>query len=181
MSKENKTHDLKALEKAHEPALRVAHAYLRDAGLLSEWRLILGELGRYSEEQEKYQEAKRSEEAAGEIYWYLAYSMSATLYSDFRKKKIKLRDFYDKQRQKVNRTLQEYRKALDLSPWQPWIIYGYSSELAWWRKIKVSYRQVAIETLIKTFLLRLMIKEWAREEGYLKPIIDDPDVKKYLR
>lgn len=186
LSEKGKADDVAALSAEYAPAIEVvtqiANSELRDSGLLSIWGFIVGELKKYEEEQKRYNEAIEIDEQNGDIFWYLAYSMSAQLNDDYDEKKdtIQLKQFYENNRENIENIIKKYERAQELRPMNPWIVYDLACELSWWSQVESSWRRKSIAFLNMAIGLNSKIKERAEEEPYLKPIITDPDVKKYL-
>ena len=182
---QNKKGDIKYLEKmgygkALEIVQRIANSDLRNGTLLSEWGLILGELERYEEEEEKYREAIRLEESDPDFHWYLGLCLSYKIARDMEADGLILEAFYKEQKNRVDEVLREYKLALDLSPMNPWIAYVYACELSQWSQADIYLRERAVELLVRALGQKNDIRDWAKEEDYLKPIIEDPRIKKCL-
>ena len=188
---EGKEDDLDALKTMYAPALRtardIANSVLRDAGVLALLGFVLGEQRNYQEEQKRYEEALKLDEQDGDIHWYLGYSISCELeaiQNSPEEEGIEINDFYSGFKEKIDKTLKEFDRALELRPMNAWIIYDYACELSWWSQAKhdkrKDFRKKAIDLLIRAFGLNLDTKKQAEGEDYLKPIIDDPKVKKHL-
>lgn len=192
---EGKTEDRNAIKKEYATALhvtrRIANSNLRDAGVLALLGFILGEQKDYEEEQQMYEEGIELDEQDGLLHWYLAYSISYELYGAQNElyniqalKKTEITDFYEnkKNKKKIERVLNEYKRALELMPANPWIIYDWACEESWWSQVdKKRFRKTAIEKFIQACILKPKIKINAKEEPYLGPIVDDPKVKRYLK
>lgn len=185
LCREGKEEDREALEEEYAPALevarRTANSDLRDAGTLAILGFIEGEQRRFEEELKRYKEALKLPGQHGNIPWYKALAMSYKLYSDVPKKKAKIKDFFAEREAEIIETLESYDRALELKPFNPWIAYDYACELSWWSQANKNFRKPAINMLIKAFGLNSETKGEARDEDYLKPITDDPDVEKYLK
>lgn len=182
---QNKKEDIKYLEKmgygkALEIAQRIANSDLRDGTLLSEWGLILGELERYEEEEEKYREAIRIEKSDPDFHWYLGLCLSYKIARDMETEKSSVEMFYKQQRKRIDEVLREYKTALDLSPMDPWIAYVYACELSQWSQANKDMKDRAVDLLVRAVGQRNEIRDWAMEEDYLKPIKSDSRVKKCL-
>ncbi len=180
-----KEKDIYNLEKmgygrALEIAQRITNSALRDGTLLSEWGFILGELNRYEEEEEKYREAIRLEESDPDFHWYLGLCLSYKIARDMEADKTSLKEFYEKNKRRVDEVLQEYKVALDLSPMNPWIPYIYACELAMWSTVDKVMKEPAVDLLVRALSQNIDIRDWVVEEDYLKPIIDDPRIQKCL-
>lgn len=183
----NKDNDPKYLEKmgygrALEVAQRITNSDLRDGTLLSEWGQILGDLGRFDEEEEKYREAMRLEESDPDFHWYLGLCLSYQISEDVKKEKTSLKEYYeqDKKNNWIQEVLKEYKLARDLAPMNPWIAYSYACELSWWSQVEKDMKERAIDMLVCALTQKTYIGEWAVEEEYLKPIINDSRIEKCL-
>ncbi len=188
LKKEKKEEDRDELKKEYAIALnitrRIANSNLRDAGVLALLGFILGEQKDYKEEQQMYEEGIELDEQDGLLHWYLAYSISCEL-DDAQKeqKETKINDFFKNNKKKIEKTFNEFKRAFELMPANPWIIYDYACEESWWSQVdKERFRTKAIEKLIRACCdLKPKERAKAKEEPYLKPIIDDPKVKPYLK
>ena len=187
LEKKGKAEDRNAIKKEYATALnvtrRIANSNLRDAGVLALLGFILGEQKDYEEEQHMYENGITSNEQDEFLHWYLGYSISCEL-DDAQKdhKEIKISDFYDENKKKIEETLNEFKRALELMPANPWIKYDYACEESWWSQVdKERFRKTAIERLIPILIDKAEIRKKAKDEPYLKPIIDDPKVKRYLK
>jgi len=180
---QKKEEDIKCLEEmgygqALEIAQRITNSDLRDGTLLSECGLILGELERYEEEEEKYREAIRLEESDPDFHWYLGLCLSYKIARDVETEKSSVKMFYKQQGKRVDEVLMEYKIALDLNPMNPWIAYVYACELSQWSQANKDLKDSAVDLLVRAVGQRKDIRDWAVEEDYLKPIKVDPRVKK---
>ncbi len=178
--------EIKDYDLALEVARRIANSELRDAGTLAIWGMIEGEKEEYEQECKRYDEASRLDPQNGNILWYLALSLSYSLNRQLLpeeeepKDKKEIEDFYEVNAKLIGKVLATFEEASGLTPYNPWIVYDYACELSWWSQAEESLRKKAIEMLILAFQLNLDIKESAQREDYLKPIIDDPKIKKHL-
>lgn len=185
LTRKGKEDDREAKKKAYGPALKVArqlaNSDLRDAGTLGLLGFILGELGKYEEEQAAYGDGLKQDEQDDLLHWYLGYSISCEL-DEFRAKR-RARDFYaeGEVKKKVCQILGAYDRAEDLRPYNVWNVYDYACELAWWSKAEKDFRKRAIEKLIGAFCLNSETMRWAKTDRYLKPIMDDAKVVKHLK
>ncbi len=184
-SKVKKEEDIEYLETiGYGRALELAHHIAithRDGTTLSNVGLILGDLGRYKEEEEYYRDAIRLEESDADFHWYLGDCLSYIIASEMESNKQSLDEFYKKNNTKVNEILESYRKAGYLNPINPWIRYSYACELSNWSQANLELKEEAISQLIHALSAdNDTIKAWALEEEYLKHIIDDPRIKKCL-
>lgn len=168
-------------DRALEIAQRITNSDLRDGTLLSDWGLILGELERFEEEEEKYREAICLEKSDPDFHWYLGLCLSYRINRDMEQGKFPLEVFYKQQGERVEEALEEYTTALDLSPMNPWIAYIYACELSHWSPANKDLREPAINMLIRALSQKKEIREWAEKEEYLEPIIADSRVKQCLR
>ncbi|MBU1628219.1 adenylate/guanylate cyclase domain-containing protein [bacterium] len=187
LDKKGKAEDYDAVKEEYATALKVtrqiANSNLRDAGVLALLGFILGEQKDYLEEQQMYKEGIKLDEQDGLLHWYLAYSISCKLDDDQKKqKKTDINDFFKNNKEKIEKTLNEYKRALELMPANPWITYDYACEESWWSQVdKKRFRKTAIERLIPILIDKAEIREKAKEEPYLEPMIDDPKLKPYLK
>lgn len=187
--KKGKEMDIKATKEAYkqplEIARRVANSNLRDAGTLALVGYILGEYKEYKEEQQMYKEGIKLDEQDALLHWYLAYSISCEIDDDKEAQKDKkLDDFFrDKaNKERIEKTLEEFKRAYELMPMNAWIVFDYACEQSWWSQVdKARFRKEAINMLIRAFGLNSEVIKKAKGEPYLKPIIDDPRVKPYLK
>lgn len=184
LCKQNKEDDLNAREEEYvqplEIAQRIANSDLKDETVLATWGFILGELERYGEEEEKYREGIKHDEQDGDIHWYLALCISYQLNKALTER-TRLEEFYREKKERIEEVLKEFQRAIDLEPMNPWIAYDYACELSRWSQVEKSFKKMAIKMLIDAFKLYPELKEWAKEEEYIEPIIKDPEVKKYLK
>lgn len=186
LDKEKKVGDVAALRKAYWPALgatrQITNSNLRDAGLLALLGFVLGEQKNYSEEQQMYVEGLEMDEQDALLHWYLGYSISCEIDDKQQKQKnVKIAVFYNETQEKIEKILKAFERALELMPMNAWIVYDFACELSWWSQVhERRFRSQAIGELIRAFALNPETKKRAKEEKYLKPIIDDPKVKKYL-
>jgi class 3 adenylate cyclase len=188
LSKEGKEDDSDAIKEAystaHNIARHIANTEQRDAGLLGILGLITGEQGNYKEEQKRYEEALGLDEQDGDIHWYLALSMSDELFETLEEEQAKgidIKDFYEKKETRINDIFEEFERAAELRDTNPWIVYDWACELSWWSQVDESMRKKAIDKLIYAFVLNSDTKDKAKKESYLKPIIEDGRVKKFLQ
>ena len=181
---QNKQDDINARKREYTPVLeiaqRIANSDLKDATLLATWGFILGELERYEEEEKRYKEAISHDEQDGEIHWYLALCISYQL-DEARKEVTNLEDFYHQHEKRIRKVLEEFMRASELKPMNPWIVYDYACELSWWSQVEKKFKKTAVEMLINAFKLNAELKEWAKDDEYLAPIIGDSSVKQYLK
>lgn len=169
---------------AYNTAQHIANNELRDAGLLGIWGFIAGEQKNFVDEQKRYQEALRLDDQDGDIHWYLAYSLSSELHEQYDKVKEdkSIIEFYndEKCKERVKEISHEFERAFELRPMNPWIVYDHASELSWWSQADKGMSKKAIDLLIKAFSLNAKTKKSAKNEEYLKPIIEDDRVKRLL-
>jgi len=184
LRKVGKSEDRPALRKAYASALevvqRIANSELRDAGLLGIWGFILGEQINFKEEQKRYKEGLELDEQDGYLHWYLALSASYELYHDLRNKN-NVAQFYEQNHTKIKAALAEFERALELKPTITGIMYDHACELSWWSQGNKDFLKTAKKMLIDAVVRNPELKAEAKEEEYLKPIINDPDVAKYLK
>lgn len=185
--KEKKKEDIDYLfEVGYGQALELAqHIAIthRDGTTLSNVGLILGDLGRYIEEKEYYVEAIRLEEYDADFHWYLGDCLSYIISSEMKSTKQSLNEFYikDKVKNKLKDIFDKYKRASYLDPMNPWIKYSYACELSYWSQVDDDLKEGAINLLTHALSVdNDTIKEWASDEEYLKPIIDDPSIQKCL-
>ncbi len=182
---QKKRGDIKCLEekgygKALDIAQRISNSGLRDGTLLSNWGLILGELERLEEEESKYKEAIRMEESDSDFHWFLGLCLSYKIARDMEAAGTSIEEFYKQQKGRVDEVLGKYRVALDLKPMNSWIAYVYACELSNWSQVDENLKERAVDLLIRALSQNTDIQEWAVEEEYLKPIIDDSRIQKCL-
>jgi class 3 adenylate cyclase len=186
--KKGKEMDIKATKEAYkqplEIARRVANSNLRDAGTLALVGYILGECKEYKEEQQMYKEGIKLDEQDALLHWYLAYSMSSEIDDDRKAQKgKKLGDFYRNKanNDKIEKTLEEFKRAYELMPMNAWIVFDYACEQSRWSLVdRERFRKEAIDMLTEAFDKNSEVIKKAKREPYLKPIIDDHRVKPYL-
>ncbi len=176
--------EISELKKAYEPALeivqRITAGHLRDGTLLAIYGYVLGEMERFREEEEKYIEAIKIEESDGDFHWYLALSISYQLKSLFDSQKLAISDFYEEHIKRICEIFEEFDRAQDLKPMSAWVEYDHACELSWWSQVEKSYSKIAKNTLIKVFRIMPDLVEHSRDEVYLQPIINSPEIKKFF-
>lgn len=180
-----------------EVTQRVANSDLRDAGILSLWGFVYGEQENFIEEQLIYKEGIEMDKLDGLLHWYLALSISYGLMNKMQNEGIdvskdiekinkdEVKKFYKNNLKKIEDTFKEFKRALDLEPMNPWIIYDFACEKSWWSLAfeddkKNEYRKIAKDNIIKAIGFNETIKEWALKEDYVKPIMNDVQVNKIL-
>jgi len=166
-------------ESAYDVARRIANSELRDAATLAIWGMIEGDMENFKEEEKKYEEAVKLDEQNGNIRWYFALSKSYLINIELFHQNIK--KFHNENRPKIDKIFSTFDKASNLTPFNPWIKFDYACELSKWSKADEQlYREKAINMLILALQLNSDTKEEAKKESYLKPIIEDPKVRKHL-
>ncbi len=185
-----KEEDVKSFAQKYAPALEIARqlAYSEqgDAVVFTIWGYIYGEQENYEVEQQKYKKAWEIDNQSETIYWYWALSMSYNLKHQCDSQKVDFKKFYVDNKEDVNDILKKFENATELSLIKAWILYDYACELSYWSDAekeehkKNAMRKKAIDMLIRALNYHPDIKDDAKEEDYLKPIIDDHKVKKYL-
>ncbi len=179
--------DLSARRKEYGPvekiAMRIAKSYLGNATTLSIWGQVLGLMGEYSREEAKYSRAIGLDKTDGNFYWYRGLCISYQLKDAYEKNKKGLNNFYDddKNREKIKRVFDDYIKGIELEPMNPWIVYDYACELSWWSQVDKELKKIAMEKLLDVLKIDPELKYWVKGEDYLKPIINDPKIKSWLR
>ncbi|MCJ7653069.1 MAG: adenylate/guanylate cyclase domain-containing protein [Actinobacteria bacterium] len=154
----------------------------RDAGVLVIRGFIAGECQNYVTEQRLYQEALTLDDQYPEAHWYLAYSMSRQLYEEL-DAAGRVNDSYaeisDEEKERVRTTLQHYRCAVELNPFQSWMRFDLACELSRWADSKEEITE-AVEMLSVAVRLNSAVRGEIADERYLDPIRSDPRVKKLL-
>lgn len=173
-----KEDDSKYLHEALEVSRRIANGDLRDAGTLAIWGSIEGDLGEYKNELDRYDEASKLNPQDGTIHWYKALAISYQMLEESEGKD--LTTFYEKNKEKIGKILDELQKAHELRPFNPWIVFDCACELSQWSQVAPNFRKAAIDNLIRSFGLNPDTKDRAKLEDYLKPIIDDSKIKRFL-
>lgn len=179
ISKDNKKLSLEnPYIKPEEWARKLANGPLYDAGCLCILGLILGENGKYKEEQELYEDAIKEDKLYAEAYWYAAYSISSEICEKYGnegpKKGKKLEELSEDDQKRIDKVYQYYSKAHELKPWQLWIRYDYACELWRWGKSEAVLMLESVLGVDFRFLSKL------EGETYLEGIEKEPRIKKFI-
>lgn len=185
LKEQKKEGDPTSIREAYAPVLnvvqRIANNVLVDETLYLIWGQIYGEIGNYTAEEKKYEYALKLSPIDGDVHWYLGLCISYQIKEAYEQSKKKIDIFYEEHRPRINIILNEYREAIDLNPMNPLIVWDYACELSWWSRADQGLKKDAIEKLLDALKLDSELKDWASQEEYLEPIINDPKVSKYLK
>ena len=179
LRKTGREDDVNARKRAYAPvakiARRIVSSDLRDATLLSIWGQILGLIGDYAKEEEKYIEAIELDKTDGDFYWYRGLCISYQLRDEYKKAKVGLKKFYDDigNRKRINKVFEDYKKAMELKPTNSDIEYDYASELSWWSPVKKKYKKEAVRIVKRLLKIDPELKAYIEDEEYFKPILSD--------
>ena len=168
-----------AYEEPEKLARKFASGPLYDAGCLCNLGLILGEQGKYKEEQQVYEEAIREDKLYAEAFWYAAYSISSEIFDKYGNegptKGKKLKELSKDDQKKIARVYQYYSKAHELKPWHLWIRYDYACELWRWGK-----KGKAVSMLESVLDIDIRFCSKIKGEPYLEEIEKEPRIKKII-
>jgi tetratricopeptide (TPR) repeat protein len=162
-------------EEPEKLARKLASGPLYDAGCLCILGLILGEKGKYKEEQQVYEEAISQDKLYAEAYWYVAYSISSEICEKSGNEGKKLEELSEDDQKRIDKVYQYYSKAHELKPWHLWIRYDYACELWRWGK-KVE----AVSMLESVLSIDFRFLSYLEGETYLEGIEKEQRIKKII-
>jgi class 3 adenylate cyclase len=162
-----------------ELARKLVSGPLHDAGCLCILGLILGEKGKYKEEQQVYEEAIIENKLYAEAFWYAAYSISSEIFEKYGnvgpQKGKKLEELSKDDQKRIDKVYQYYSKAHELKPWHLWIRYDYACELWRWGK-----KSEAVSMLESVLGVDIRFLSKLEGETYLEGIEKEPRIKKFI-
>ena len=166
--------------KAGEQAKKLIQSNQRDAGAYFIQGLVQGECGNYKNERDMYKRAIEHTEQLAEAHWYMGLSYSYEVLDIVGIKKD-LNKIGKENIDKVEKALENYKKALEYSPQSAWMHYDYGCELIRWYGENKTKLEQGIDQIIIAANRLDSVRDKIPKEDYLEKALGHPKIKELMK